>query len=277
MEKLISGNEALENIKNEIKGNVKNYIIRPSVAVIDITDSEESIPYIKLQEEICNEVGIYFRHYKFETETSELTIINKIKELNNDDYVNAIEVVLPVPEKFNEKRIINTISNSKDVDGLTDINVGRLISGRKTMINCCSQAVIQALKDNEIPLEGKHVVLVGNGRIIGRSLITLLLNEGATLTICNSKTKELKEYTIQADVLISAVGKKDIIKEPMVKEGATVIDLGCDVIDGKEYGDVSYNKVSKKAYAITAQKQGIGTYTLAMFLKNIITCHDNKK
>lgn len=276
MEKLISGTEYLEQVKSEIKANIKNYIIRPSVAVIDLDGGKLSDMYIKIQEDLCNEVGIYFRHYKFEENTTELTVINKIKELNNDDYVHAILVMLPIPEKYHEKRILNTVSNSKDIDGLTDINIGRLISGRKTIVSTSALAVMEALSQNEISIKGKHVVLVGNGNFTGRSLLTLLLREGATVTVCNSKTENLEKYTLDADILISGVGKSNIITDKHVNEHATVIDLGYELVNGKCCGDVNYSKVSKKVYAITKQKNGLAPYTLAMFLKNIIMCYDNK-
>lgn len=277
MAKIISGKEYLEQLKSEIKLNIKNYIIRPSVAVIHLGNDKINNMYVNLQEQLCDDVGIYYRHYQYESDTSELTIINKIKELNNDDYVHAILIMLPIPEKYNTVRLLNTISNSKDVDGLTDINIGRLISGRKTIVSCSSLAVLESLKQNNIQIQGKHVVIVGKGRATGRSLATILLNEGATVTICHSKTKNLAKHTIEADILITGVGKKNLIDDKMVKQDAVVIDLGCEYIDGKTYGDVNYTKVSKKASYITAQKGGIGYYTLAMFLKNIIMCHDNKK
>lgn len=275
MAKIIDGKDFLETVKADIKARIKNCIIRPSVAIIDIGDNKLNEIYSKLQEELCNEVGIYYRHYKFDTDTTELTIINKIKELNNDDYVHGIQVLLPIPDKYNEKRLLNTISNSKDVDGLTDINVGRLISGRKTIVSCTSLAIMDLFNMENIDLCGKEVVIVGKGKAVGRSLITLLLNAGSTVTICHSNTKDLKKHVCEADIVISAVGKKHLISD--VKEDAVVIDLGYEIVDGKVYGDVVTSKVSKKASIISSSKGGMGTLALCEFLKNVVLCYENKK
>lgn len=275
MARIISGTEFLESVKTDIKARIKNCIIRPSVAVIEIGDNKLNEIYSRLQEELCNEVGIYYRHYKFESDATELTIINKIKELNNDDYVHGIQILLPILDKYNEKRLLNTISNSKDVDGLTDINLGRLISGRKTIISCTSLAIMDLFNIENIDLCGKEVVLVGKGRALGRSLITLLLNSGATVTICHSNTKDLKKHLLDADIVISAVGKKGLITD--VKDDAIVIDLGYEVIDDKVHGDVNTAKVGKKASIISSSKDGIGTFALAEFIKNVVLCYENKK
>jgi len=277
MSNIIDGKNLSLTIEEEIKQSIKGCIIRPSVAVIEVGDNPISEIYVKEKEAACNRVGMYFRHYKYEDSTPELTIINKIKELNNDDYVNGIMIQLPLPEKYNEKRLINTIINSKDIDGLTDINVGRSISGRKTIMPCSVLAIMNLLKENQVELEGKEVVIVGKGKLVGRPLINVLLNEGATVTVCHSKTKDLKKHTIEADILISATGVKNLITEDMIKEESIVIDVGCNIENGKVYGDVDFNKVSKKALLITPAVGGVGPMTVAMFLKNIVLCYNNKK
>lgn len=276
MEKMI-GTQLSNDIQDEIRISIKGCIIRPSVAVIQVGDDEASNLYIKAKEDACNKTGIYFRYYKFEDGTPELTIINKIKELNNDDYVNGIMIQLPLPEKYNEKRLLNTVINSKDIDGLTDINIGRLISGRKSIMPCTVQAILTLLKEYNVVIEGKEVVIVGKGKLVGRPLINVMLNEGATVTVCHSKTTDLKKHTKEADILISAAGVPNLITEDMVKEGAVVIDVGCTLIDGKAHGDIDFDKVSKKASLITPIPGGIGPMTVAMFLKNVIMCYNNKK
>lgn len=277
MANIMSGKELSLKIEEEIKVFSKGCIIRPSVAVINIGNDPISEKYIKAKEEACNRVGIYFRYHQFEDDTPELTIINKIKELNNDDYVNGIMINLPIPEKYNEKRLLNTIINSKDIDGLTDINIGRLISGRKSITPCSVLAIMELLKENEVEINGKDVVIVGKGKLVGRPLINVLLNEGATVTICHSRTDNIKKHTLNADILISATGVKNLITADMVKEGAVVIDVGCSIENGKVYGDVDFEGVSKKASLITPQVGGVGPMTVAMFLKNIILCYNNKK
>lgn len=274
---IIMDGEALSlKIQDEMKQQLKSCMIRPSVAVIQVGDDPASNSYIKRKEKACNAVGVYFRHYKFDADTPELSIINKIKELNNDDYVNGILVQLPLPERYNEKRIANSISNSKDVDGLTDINTGRMINGRKTLVPCTPLGVMRILEEYEIELAGKHVVIVGRGKLVGKPLATLMLAADATVTVCHSKTVNLAEITKQADVLVCAVGSPKMITADMVREGAVVIDVGVNRVDGKLCGDVDFDKVSKKASYITPVPKGVGPMTVAMLLENIVTCYNNK-
>ena len=269
--------ELSKNIEEEVKQSTKGCIIRPSVAVIEIGDNDISSKHIELKQKACEKVDIYFRHFKFDETTSELTIVNKIKELNNDDYVNGIMIELPIPDKYNEKRLLNTIINSKDVDGLTDINVGRAIGGRKTIIPSTVMAIMTLLKEKNIELEGKEVVLVGKGRLVGKPMMYQLLNEGATVTVCHSKTKDLTKHTKEADIIISATGVKNLITDDMVKDGVIVIDAGYTYEDDKLCGDVDYKKVSKKASYITPPTGCIGPLSISMFLKNIMTSYNSKK
>lgn len=277
MNNIMNGKELSLQIEEEIKLISRTCIIRPSVAVIKIGSDSVSEKFIKSKEEACNRVGIYFRYHEFEEDTPELTIINKIKELNNDDYVNGIMINLPIPEKYNEKRLLNAIINSKDVDGLTDINIGRLISGRKSITPCTVLGIMELLKSYNVELEGKNVVIVGKGKLVGRPLINILLNEGATVTVCHSKTDNLKKHTSDADILICATGVRNLVTADMVKEGVIVVDAGCAVEDGKIYGNVDYDKVSKKAALITPAVGGVGPMTVAMFLKNTMLCYNNNK
>lgn len=263
-------------IEEEIKQNIKGCIIRPSVAVIQIGDNNQNDFIIKERENMCNYTGIYFRHYKYDENTQELTIINKIKELNNDDYVNGIMIQLPIPEKYNEKRILNTIINSKDIDGQTDINIGRLISNRKTITPCLTLAIMNFLKQNSVDIMEKEVVIVYNNEISIRPLLNLLVNLRAIVTTCRYDIQDLKKYTMNADIIISAANIENLITEDMVKESSVVIDAGINVIDGKIIGDVDYKKVSKKVSLISSE-EGIFNLTNSMFLKNIILCYENKK
>lgn len=277
MSTIMSGKELSLQIEEEVKSVAKTCIIRPSLAVINIGNDPVSEKFNKIKEEACNRAGLYFRYHEYDEDTPELTIINKIKELNNDDYVNGIMISLPIPEKYNSKRLLNTIINSKDIDGLTDINVGRLISGRKSITPCAVLGIMELLKHYKVDVEGKDVVIVGNGKLIGRSLINVLLNEGATVTICHSRTEDIKKHTLNADIVISATGLKNSITADMIKEGAVVVDAGCTVEDGKIYGDVDFDKVSKKASLITPAVGGVGPMTVAMTLRNTMLCYNNKK
>jgi len=277
MSNIIAGTKLGSQIEDEVKQSIKGCIIRPSIAVIEVGDNSVNEMYVKALEDACNKVGIYFRYFKFEDDVPELTIINKIKELNNDEYVNGVVIQLPIPERYNEKRLINTIVNSKDINGLTDINIGRLISGRKTIIPCIPQAIMSQIRENEITLEGKDVTIVGIGKTVGRPLVSLLINAGATVTVCHDKTNDIKKYTSEADIVISSMNARNTITDDMVKEGAVVIDAGCVIEDGKVYGDVDFDKVSKKASLITSKVDGVDTLTIAMYLKNILFCYNNKK
>jgi methylenetetrahydrofolate dehydrogenase (NADP+)/methenyltetrahydrofolate cyclohydrolase len=183
---------------------------------------------------------------------------------------------LPIPDKYNEKRLLNSILNTKDIDGLTDVNIGRLISGRKTFVPCTVAAIMTIIKENEIELEGKEVVVVGKGKLVGRPIIYQLLSAGATVTVCHSKTEDLKKHTLNADIIISATGVKNLITDDMVKEDVIVIDVGCCVENGKVYGDVD-SKVENKASMITSKTGCIGPLSIAMFLKNVMTSYNNKK
>lgn len=277
MEKVIDGKLMSEEIRAELKQSIKFEMIKPSIAVIQIGDNDASNSYIKAKEKACDEVGIYFRHFKYDLGTSELTVINKIKELNNDEYVNGIIVQLPLPDGYNEKRLINTIINSKDIDGLTDINAGRLISGRKTLVPCTAMAVIEMLKRSNVEIESKHVVLVGRGKLTCKPLIQLFLNENATVTVCHSKTLDLEKYTRDADILVSATGVNNIITKDMVKDGAVVIDVGVNYDTGKISGDVDFDNVIDKVSLITKTPGGVGPMTVTMLIKNAIYCYQNKK
>lgn len=276
MDKIIDGEALSLQIQDNIKKEIKSCMIRPSVAVIQIGDNPASNSYIKRKETACNNVGVYFRLYKFDEGTPELTIINKIKELNNDEYVNGILVQLPLPEQYNEKRIVNSIINSKDIDGLTDINVGRMINGKKTLVPCTPLGIMRMLEEYNVELAGKNVVIVGRGKLVGRPLITLMLAKDATVTVCHSKTTNLAEMTKLADVLVVACGVPKLITADMVKDDVVVIDAGINRVDGKLCGDVDFDEVSKKASLITPVPKGVGPMTVAMLLQNIITCYNSK-
>lgn len=274
---IMNGLELSLEIQEEIKKNIKLEMIKPSLAVIQVGDDEVSKLDVKSKEKACDNVGIYFRSFHFNDGTPELTIINKIKELNNDEYVNGIVIELPLPDRYNEKRLVNQILNSKDIDGLTDINVGRLLNDKKTLVSCVSLAIMELLKKYEIEITGKHVVIVGKGKLVGKTLMHLLLNEGATVTVCHSKTENLQEYTNQADILVSATGVNNLIRDDMVKNGAVVIDAGINFDNENVSGDVDFENVCKKASYITPVPGGVGPVTIAMLLKNIVSCFYNKK
>lgn len=267
---LLNGRILSDKIKDEIKLKTKNYLIKPTLAVIQIGDDEASNIYIKTKAKACEYVGINFIHIKFEENTLEQEIVNKIIELNNDSYVNGILLQLPIPLKFNQYKLLNLINKAKDVDGLTDINMGMLFKGNNNLIPCTPNGIIKLLEEYNIDLEGKHAVVVGRSNLVGKPLAMLLLQKNATVTICHSKTKNLEYFTKQADILISAVGKKDLITKDMVKEDVIVVDVGMNRVDGKLYGDVAFEDIKDIASYITPVPGGVGPMTVAMLLYNVL-------
>lgn len=271
----IDGKIISSKIKEELKAEIKTYMIKPCLAVIQIGNDEASNVYISAKQKACSEVGIYLKHIKFDEDSREIEIINKIIELNNDEYVHGILLQLPIPEKFNEEKLINYISRNKDVDGLTDINVGKLINNKKCLVSCTPQGIIKLLEESGVSIPGKNVVIVGRSKLVGKPLISLFLNNDATVTVCHSKTNNLKEFTKNADILVVAVGKKHLITEDMVKKDSVVIDVGINRIDGKLYGDVDYENVKNKVSLITPVPGGVGPMTVAMLLCNVNTVYKN--
>ena len=248
---ILDGKTLSDKIKEEIKTKVKNYLIKPTLAVIQIGEDEASNIYINSKRKSCENVGINFIHEKFSSSASEQEVINKIIEFNNDSYVNGILIQL-------------------DVDGLTDINMGLLFKDNNNLIPCTPQGIIKLLEEYNIDLVGKHAVVVGKSNLVGKPMAMLLLQKGATVTICHSKTIDLKQYTKQADILICAVGKKDLITKDMVKEHAVVVDVGMNRVDGKLYGDVDFENIKDIASYITPVPGGVGPMTVAMLLSNVL-------
>lgn len=272
----MDGNDILSKTQDRLKVEIKNCMIRPSVAVIQIGDNPAGDKFVSIKEKACSAVGIYFRLYKFEDGTPELTIINKIKELNNDEYVNGIMVQLPIPPKYNEKRLVNSISNGKDVDGMTDINAGRFVNGKKSLIPCTALSVQKLLDENGIEISGKNVVVVGRSKIAGRPIANLLLSRDATVTICHSKTTNLSDFTKNADIVIMACGVPKLLTGDMVKDDAVVIDVGITEVNDTVVGDVDFDSVEKKASYISPVPGGVGPCTVAMLLENIYMCYSAK-
>lgn len=279
MDNIIDGKKIRDEILDELKKEVKSYMIKPCLAVIQVGDDEASNTYIKAKQNACKNIGIYFKHIKFDSDAREIEVINKIIELNNDEYVHGILIQLPLPSKFNPDKLINYIARNKDVDGLTDINLGKLFNNKSGMISCTPQGIMELLERENIEISGKNVVIVGRSNLVGKPLLGLMLNKDATVTICHSKTVNLKEHTKNADILIVAVGKKHFITEDMVKKDAVVIDVGINKVDGKLYGDVDFLNVKNKVKKITPVPGGVGPMTVAMLMNNVVRAYKkiNKK
>lgn len=241
----------------------------PGLAIILVGDNPASKIYVNSKIKGCSELGFEsFAHFLPE-DTSEERVLELIGELNEDERVNGILVQLPLPKHIDEKKVIDKIALNKDVDGFKPENLGLLMLGDKDSMQPCTPAgIMELLRAYSIELVGKDVVVVGRSNIVGKPMGSLLINEGATVTTCNSKTKDLKAKTSQADMVIMAIGEAKFLTEDMVKEGAIIVDVGINRTEDGLFGDVDYDGVSKKAAYITPVPGGVGPMTVAMLFAN---------
>ena len=274
MYQLIDGKELSKRIKEELKieaDKLKEKGIIPKLAVILVGDDSASKVYVKNKSKACNEVGVEFEEILLNSNTSMEKLLSIIDELNNRKDINGILLQSPIPKGLNIQEAFERIKWEKDVDGFNPINVGRLMIGQDTFISCTPYGIIKMLEACNIEIQGKNAVIIGRSNIVGKPLMQCLLNKNATVTICHSKTQNIKEITRTADILISAVGKINIVTADMVKDGAVVIDVGMNKNDkGKLVGDVDFEKVKEKASYITPVPGGVGPMTIAMLMNNVI-------
>lgn len=271
--KLIDGKKQANDIKEKLKKEIstlKEQGVIPGLAIILVGHDPASEIYVKNKIKTCDELGICTLLYRFTEESSEKEIIAQIKDLNADDEIDGILIQSPLPTIFNEDKIISYVDPKKDVDGFGINNLGALLSNNELIIAATPLGILKMLEHENVSLEGKNAVMVGSSRIVGRPMAALLLNRGATVTICNNKTKNLKEITSRADILIVAIGQAKFITSDFIKEGAIVIDVGINRIDKSLYGDVDFASVSKKASLITPVPGGVGPMTIIMLLSNVI-------
>ena len=257
------------SIKKEVDSLKKESII-PGLAFILVGDNPASQVYVNMKTKACEEVGIYSINHRMPSEISERELIEVIKMLNDNPMVDGILVQLPLPKHLNEEKIIETIDYRKDVDGFHPYNMGRLARGNPLFISCTPYGIMKLLNEYSIDVKGRDVVVVGAGNITGKPMALILTNSGATVQICHIYTQNLKEKTKRADIVISAVGKPNLITEDMVKEGAVVVDVGISRVKDRVVGDVDFEGVSKKASYITPVPGGVGPMTIAMLLYNTL-------
>lgn len=272
---LMDGKELARDIKVKIKTEIDNikkiHNINPMVATILVGDDPASQVYLNSQIKSYQDLGIGVQKYFFSEEISEAYLLNLIDKLNKDTEVDGIMINLPLPPQINATKVLNSIKLIKDVDGFKAENLGLLFQNNEGFTSPSTPAGIMALIEKyNIDLEGKDVVVVGSSNIVGKPIAALILNSRGTVTICNIYTKNLAEKTKNADILISAVGKAKLITEDMVKEGAVVIDVGINRVNGKLEGDVDFENVQKKASHITPVPGGVGALTVAMLLSNVL-------
>lgn len=281
MAQIIDGKKISAEIRTEISAEVerlKSEGVLPGLAVIIVGENPASKVYVRNKGKACAEVGMYSEIIEMEENTSEETLLLKIDELNKRDDIHGILVQLPLPKQIDESAVIAAISPEKDVDAFCAVNVGKMMLGEASFLPCTPAGIIELIKRSGIDISGKECVVVGRSNIVGKPVAQLLLAENGTVTICHSRTKDLKAVTSRADILVVAIGKADFITGDMVKKGAVVIDVGMNRrADGKLTGDVDFATSSEVAGYITPVPGGVGPMTITMLLKNTLTAAEKSK
>ena len=277
---IIDGKKEAATLREEIKKEINSIKTKtnkvPGLTVILIGEFVPSLIYVRNKEKKSKEVGINSNVIKYPKNVTEEEVLKKISELNKSKDVSGILVQLPLPDQINKEKIINSIDPSKDVDGFNPINVGNLASGNEAIIPCTPLGCLMLLKKIENNLSGKHAVIIGRSNLNGKPMAQLLLRENCTVTITHSKTKNLKEECLKADILIAAVGVANLVKKDWVKDGSIVIDVGINQNGDKIVGDVSFEEVKNKVKAITPVPGGVGPMTIACLLKNTLKCFKDR-
>lgn len=274
MAKIIDGKAISTEIKNELKEKVAVYKaqgVEITLAVVKVGNDPASAVYVRNKEKACEYVGITSRTLALPENTTEEELLKVVEELNTDSTVNGILVQLPLPKHIDESKILLAIDSNKDVDGFHPVNVGKMVIGEDTFLPCTPAGIIEMIKRSDIDIEGKECVVIGRSNIVGKPMSMLMLRENATVTIAHSRTKDLKEVTKKADILVAAIGKAKFVTADYVKEGVVVIDVGMDRDEnGKLCGDVDFASVEPKASAITPVPGGVGPMTVTMLLVNCL-------
>lgn len=281
MATIINGKELAKEIRQNLKQEVdklKENKIYPKLAVILVGEDPSSKVYVRNKSRACDEIGIVFEEHLLNENIQMDELLQLIESLNKNPEINGILLQSPLPKHLDINQAFQTISPEKDVDGFHPLNVGKLCLGQDTFISCTPYGVIRMIEKYGIEVQGKKAVIIGRSNIVGKPLIQCLLNKNATVTVCHSKTENLKEITKEADILIAALGKAKFVTADMVKEGATVIDVGINTNEeGKLVGDVDFEQVEKKVEYITPVPGGVGPMTIAMLMENVVKAAKNQK
>jgi methylenetetrahydrofolate dehydrogenase (NADP+) / methenyltetrahydrofolate cyclohydrolase len=272
--KIVDGKLVSQILREKMKSSVEELAkrdIKPGLAVILVGDDAASQVYVRNKVAACQAIGVHSRVYRLAADTPEQKVLEELKLLNNDSEINGILVQLPLPKHIDEDKILETISPEKDVDGFHKINVGAMVIGRARFYPCTPHGVMKLLEYYGIAIEGRHAVVVGRSNIVGKPMALMLLEKGATVSICNSKTPDLASFTRQADIVVVAVGKSKVLSGDMIKPGAAVIDVGINRLpDGSLTGDVDFESVREVAGFLTPVPGGVGPMTITMLLENTI-------
>lgn len=275
MANIISGKEVSLKVKGEVREKaleLKEKGIEIGLAVVIVGDNPASRVYVNSKKKACEEVGFNSYEYALPEETTQQELLDLVDVLNKDEKVNGILVQLPLPKHIDENAVINAISPDKDVDAFHPFNVGKIMIGEYAFLPCTPAGIMELIDSTGVEIAGKSCVVIGRSNIVGKPMSMLLLHRSGTVTICHSKTKNLKEICSNADILVAAVGRPNFVTGDMVKEGAVVIDVGINRMeDGKLCGDVNFAETEKKASYITPVPGGVGPMTIAMLMKNTLT------
>jgi len=277
--KIINGNELAKEIRKKISEEViqlkKKYTITPVITTVIVGNDSSSMLYLKLRDNACKEVGILSKHNEFDATISEQIIFQTIHKLNVDDSVHGILIQYPVPKHFSQEKLIQVIDQRKDVEGFNPINLGRTLIGDEYLVPCTPLSVLTILEHENIALKGKDIVIINHSNVVGKPLAALLLNRNATVTICHVFTRNLKQYTSKADILITGAGVPNLITTDHIKDDVIVLDVG--IVETKEgvRGDVDFDAVKEKAAMLTPVPGGVGPVTIACALKNMIKTYRN--
>lgn len=274
---LLDGYRTAEVIRKKIAEEVTKIKEPITLSIISVGEDQASRIYLESKVKACDEVGIITDVHVLQENTSQKDILTLINSLNKDDKINAIMVQTPLPSHIDVEKILDAVDPMKDVDGLSIYNQGKLVKNLPCVVPATPQGVITLLKNNNIDLFGKHVVVVGRSTVVGKPLAHLFLNENATVTICHTHTKNLKDITRKADILAVAVGKPKFITADMVKKNAVVVDIGINKVMGKICGDVDFENVEPVVSYISPVPRGVGPMTTAMLLQNVIKCYKEQK
>lgn len=279
MAKLLSGKVVSMRVKQEIKKEVEKLEAmgkKTGLAVVLVGEDPASKVYVSNKEKACQEIGICSKMYKLPEDTTEKELLSLINDLNNDDEVDGILVQLPLPKHLDDKVIIDNIRPDKDVDAFHPVNVGKIMIGDYDFLPCTPAGIMELISESGVDVDGKNCVVIGRSNIVGKPMSMLLLHKNGTVTTCHSHTKNLKDVTKNADILVAAVGIPKFVKADMVKPGAVVIDVGMDRDEnGKLCGDVDFDDVEPIAGAITPVPGGVGPMTIAMLMRNTLTASKN--
>lgn len=273
---LINGKEVSKATRAKVAEMVKDFVKNkgrvPCLAVILVGEDPASQTYVKNKIIGCEEVGMKSLAFRLPADSTNDEVAKIIKELASDNTVDGILIQLPLPKQLDERYLLSLIPDSKDVDGFSPNNLGLLAMNNPRTVSCTPYGVMELLASTGVELSGKHAVVIGRSNTVGKPMAMLLLNANCTVTVCHSKTKNMQEITKQADILVVAIGKPKFVTEDMVKDGAIVIDVGINRVDGKLVGDVDFENVSKKTSYITPVPGGVGPMTISMLLYNTLMC-----